>query len=136
MQASSKQPVVGLHSVASYNFGEKDAGVDKPFLSPEETVARRQQLCMPKLLASATCCSLLTVSACRYAVSGMRRTVEAVLLVHEHRHPSVLLLQQGSSFFKLPGGRLRPPEEGGAPLIALLCCLRATRSRQSGTASR
>ena len=50
---------------------------------------------------------------CRYAAEGMRRTVEAVLLVHEHRHPSVLLLQAGASFFKLPGGKLHPPEEGG-----------------------
>ena len=47
----------------------------------------------------------------------MRRTVEAVLLVHEHRHPSVLLLQIGATFFKLPGGRLRPAEEG-----AYWCC--------------
>jgi len=32
---------------------------------------------------------------------GMRRTVEAVLLVHEHHHPHVLMLQIGDSFFKL-----------------------------------
>ena len=36
-----------------------------------------------------------------------------MLLVHEHRHPSVLLLQSGASYFKLPGGKLHPPEEGG-----------------------
>ena len=38
--------------------------------------------------------------------------MEAVLLVHEHHHPHVLLLQVGSAFFKLPGGRLRPGENG------------------------
>lgn len=54
-----------------------------------------------------------SLSWCRYAAEGMRRTVEAVLLVHEHRHPSVLLLQSGASYFKLPGGKLHPPEEGG-----------------------
>ena len=61
----------------------------------------------------------------RYAREGARRSVEAVLLVHEHHHPHVLLLQVGSTFFKLPGGRLRPGENGalhrlGAGLL-LLC---------------
>jgi hypothetical protein len=35
-----------------------------------------------------------------------------VLVVHEHGHPHVLVLQMGASFFKLPGGRLRPGEDG------------------------
>ena len=34
---------------------------------------------------------------------GMRRSVEAVLLVHEHNLPHILLLQLGTTFFKLPG---------------------------------
>lgn len=38
--------------------------------------------------------------------------MEAVLVVHEHGHPHVLVLQMGASFFKLPGGRLRPGEDG------------------------
>ncbi|KAL6752652.1 Cleavage/polyadenylation specificity factor subunit 5 [Haematococcus lacustris] len=42
---------------------------------------------------------------------GMRRSVEGVLIVHEHNHPHVLLLQLAPSFFKLPGGRLRPGED-------------------------
>lgn len=33
-----------------------------------------------------------------------------MVLVYEHNHPHVLLLQLGASFFKLPGGRLRPGE--------------------------
>ena len=32
---------------------------------------------------------------------GMRRSVEAILLVHEHALPHVLLLQLGTTFFKL-----------------------------------
>lgn len=32
---------------------------------------------------------------------GMRRSVEGVLLVHEHGLPHVLLLQLGTTFFKL-----------------------------------
>jgi cleavage and polyadenylation specificity factor subunit 5 len=42
---------------------------------------------------------------------GMRRSVEAVLLVHEHGLPHVLLLQLGTTFFKLPGGELSPNED-------------------------
>ncbi|GAA5835217.1 hypothetical protein JCM11251_006646 [Rhodosporidiobolus azoricus] len=45
-----------------------------------------------------------------YEQYGMRRTVEGLLIVHEHGHPHVLLLQVGNSFFKLPGQYLRPGE--------------------------
>jgi len=40
----------------------------------------------------------------------MRRTVEGIMLVHEHGHPHVLLIQVGSAFFKLPGDYLKPHE--------------------------
>lgn len=36
-----------------------------------------------------------------YEDLGMRRTVEAVLVVHEHGHPHVLMLQIANAFFKL-----------------------------------
>jgi len=36
-----------------------------------------------------------------FAKWGMRRTVEGVLLVHEHGLPHLLLLQLGANFFKL-----------------------------------
>jgi len=49
---------------------------------------------------------------CRYPKQGARRSVEAVLLVQEHRFPHVLLLQSGGDSFRLPGGRLRPGEPG------------------------
>ncbi|XP_063900749.1 cleavage and polyadenylation specificity factor subunit 5-like [Zophobas morio] len=45
-----------------------------------------------------------------YQVQGMRRSVEAVLVVHEYSHPHILLLQLGVSFYKLPGGELKPGE--------------------------
>eukprot|EP01018_Ginkgo_biloba_P016654 Gb_09967 [translate_table: standard] len=37
---------------------------------------------------------------------GMR----VYMKVQEHNHPHILLLQIGNTFFKLPGGRLRPGE--------------------------
>uniref|UniRef100_A0A1B0B5J2 Cleavage and polyadenylation specificity factor subunit 5 n=1 Tax=Glossina palpalis gambiensis TaxID=67801 RepID=A0A1B0B5J2_9MUSC len=57
---------------------------------------------------------------------GMRRSVEGVLLVHEHGLPHVLLLQLGTTFFKLPGGELNAGEDGVEGLKRLLTepCLR------------
>lgn len=51
---------------------------------------------------------------------GMRRSVEAVLLVQEHGLPHVLLLQLGTTFFKLPGGELNPGEDEVEGLKRLL----------------
>jgi len=36
-----------------------------------------------------------------YNEHGIRRTVDAVLLVHNHGHPHILLLQVGQNYFKL-----------------------------------
>jgi len=47
----------------------------------------------------------------KFDVQGLRRTVGAVLLVHMHSHPHVLLLQRKSDqSLILPGGTLRPGE--------------------------
>lgn len=61
----------------------------------------------------------------RYSKEGIRRSVEAVILVHDHNHPHVLLLQLGSAFFKLPGGRLRLGEDGRlrSRIHTVLCAL-------------
>ena len=48
--------------------------------------------------------TLINVNLCyreEYDKYGMRRTVEGVLIVHEHALPHVLLLQLGTTFFKL-----------------------------------
>lgn len=60
---------------------------------------------------------------------GMRRSVEGVLLVHEHRLPHVLLLQLGTTFFKLPGGELRAGEDEMDGLKRLMS---ETLGRQDG----
>lgn len=51
---------------------------------------------------------------------GTRRSVEGVVLVHEHNLPHVLLLQLGTTFFKLPGGELNPGEDEVEGLKRLL----------------
>ena len=55
-----------------------------------------------------------------YDSVGLRRSVEGVLLVHEHNLPHVLLLQIGASFFKLPGGEVEPNEDEITALKRLL----------------
>jgi hypothetical protein len=58
-----------------------------------------QQLCrlarsgLAPVVHELTLVLLCAVLACRYEVEGMRRTVDAVLLVADHNHPHVLLLQ-------------------------------------------
>eukprot|EP01101_Sappina_pedata_P000169 TRINITY_DN10174_c0_g1_i1.p1 TRINITY_DN10174_c0_g1~~TRINITY_DN10174_c0_g1_i1.p1 ORF type:complete len:231 (+),score=37.96 TRINITY_DN10174_c0_g1_i1:156-848(+) len=47
----------------------------------------------------------------KYEIEGMRRSVEAVLVVHLHSHPHVLLLQNSNKFYQLPGGSLHPGED-------------------------
>jgi cleavage and polyadenylation specificity factor subunit 5 len=45
--------------------------------------------------------------------------------VQEHNHPHILLLQIGNTFCKLPGGRLKPGENGRfsvAPLFYHVPC--------------
>eukprot|EP01096_Ripella_sp_DP13-Kostka_P014189 TRINITY_DN6329_c0_g1_i1.p1 TRINITY_DN6329_c0_g1~~TRINITY_DN6329_c0_g1_i1.p1 ORF type:complete len:218 (-),score=74.12 TRINITY_DN6329_c0_g1_i1:10-633(-) len=46
-----------------------------------------------------------------YDEQGRLNSVEGVLIVHQHNHPHVLLLRIGTTFYKLPGGRLKPGED-------------------------
>jgi cleavage and polyadenylation specificity factor subunit 5 len=51
----------------------------------------------------------------KFQVEGLRRVVEAVLLVHIKGHPHVLLLNN-QNYFSLPGGKLKPGEDEAAGL--------------------
>ncbi|KAF8061923.1 CFIS2 [Scenedesmus sp. PABB004] len=76
--------------VTNYKFGPKPP-------RPEKDAATEQRLARLKA---------------KYDAEGVRRTVDAVLLVAQHNHPHVLLLQFGQTlFFKLPGGKLKPDED-------------------------
>ena len=44
-----------------------------------------------------------------YEDFGMRRTVEGVLVVHDHGHPHILMLQIANAFFKLYVSSLHLP---------------------------
>ena len=80
---------VNLYSLTNYTFGTKD-----PLFEKDPSVPARFQRMRDE-----------------YDQYGMRRSVDGVLLVHEHGLPHVLLLQLGTTFFKLPGGELNPGED-------------------------
>src|SRR5690606_22421298 len=73
------QSALNLYGPENYSFGNKEAQLEK-----ETSVAAR-----------------LARMKETYDREGMRRTVDGILLVHQHRHPHVLLLQIGNTFFKL-----------------------------------
>ncbi|XP_022891068.1 pre-mRNA cleavage factor Im 25 kDa subunit 2-like isoform X2 [Olea europaea var. sylvestris] len=81
-------PVVNTYPLSSYTFGTKEPKMEK-----DTSVADR-----------------LARMKVNYMKEGMRTSVEGILLVQEHNHPHILLLQIGNTFCKLPGGRLKPGE--------------------------
>ncbi|KAI8576892.1 hypothetical protein K450DRAFT_254792 [Umbelopsis ramanniana AG] len=90
-------PEATLYPLANYTFGVKEA-------QPEEDPSVHARL---KRLQN------------DFEEHGMRRSVEAVLVVHEHNHPHVLMLQIANAFFKLPGHYIDPgmTEEEGLKAI-------------------
>merc|ERR1711983_514863 len=69
---------INLYPLTNYTFGTKD-----PIYEKDPSVPARFQRMRDE-----------------FEKIGMRRSVEAVLLVHEHGLPHVLLLQLGTTFFK------------------------------------
>jgi cleavage and polyadenylation specificity factor subunit 5 len=68
-----------LYSLKNYQFTEKEAQPEKD-ATVEERLARLRK---------------------NYRHFGGKRTVEAILMVHNFGHPHVLLLQIGNTFCKL-----------------------------------
>ncbi|XP_044752183.1 cleavage and polyadenylation specificity factor subunit 5-like [Coccinella septempunctata] len=81
--------IVNLYPLTNYTFGTKEPQFEKDPSVPARFQRMRDE----------------------FVKIGMRRSVEGVLLVHEHSLPHVLLLQLGTTFFKLPGGELNPGED-------------------------
>ena len=71
--------VLYSHPLSNYKFGNKDALYEK-----DQSVAARFQRMRED-----------------FEQMGMRRSVDGILLVHEHGICHVLLLQLGPSFYKL-----------------------------------
>jgi hypothetical protein len=82
-QSMALERTIQTYPLTNYTFGTKDALYER-----DSSVQARFQRMREE-----------------FTTMGMRRSVEAVLLVHEHNLPHVLLLQLGTTFFKLPGKR-------------------------------
>lgn len=102
--------VILRYPLTNYTFGTKDALFEKDPSVPARFQRMRDE----------------------FDKIGMRRSVEGVLLVHEHRLPHVLLLQLGTTFFKLPGGELQAGED---ELDGLKRLMSETLGRQDGIAN-
>jgi len=97
---ASMGPAQYIYPLENYSFGQKEALKDLDF-STKVRLARHQK---------------------KYEIEGMRRTVEGVLLVQDHRMPYVLLLQhRKTQTYRLPGGHLRPGESDVEGLKRKLC---------------
>ena len=70
---SFSQPLVTLYPLSNYTFGTKE-----PLFEKDTNISQRFQRMREE-----------------FETLGMRRSVEGVLLVHEHNLPHVLLLQIG-----------------------------------------
>ncbi|XP_074560048.1 pre-mRNA cleavage factor Im 25 kDa subunit 2-like [Curcuma longa] len=81
-------PVVNTYPLDNYDFGEKEPKMEK-----DTSVADRFER-----------------MRINYMKEGMRTSVAGILLVQEHNHPHILLFRIGNTFWKLPGGRLKPGE--------------------------
>lgn len=106
MVSASSSSVVNVYPLANYTFGTKEPKMEK-----DTSVADR-----------------LARMKVNYMKEGMRTSVEAILLVQEHNHPHILLLQIGNTFCKLPGGRLKPGENEIDGLKRKLCSKLAVNS--------
>lgn len=85
---------VDVYELGNYTFGRKERDSRSFALRARSRVEEQTHL------------------AARHRERGLRRSVAAVVLVHEHRFAHVLLLQRsdGTGDYALPGGRLRPGE--------------------------
>ena len=84
-QLMTLERTIQTYPLTNYTFGTKD-----PLYERDSSVQARFQRMREEFLTM-----------------GMRRSVETVLLVHEHNLPHILLLQLGTTFFKLPGKKLK-----------------------------
>eukprot|EP00850_Spirogloea_muscicola_P001152 SM000004S15022 [mRNA] locus=s4:886382:888434:+ [translate_table: standard] len=116
-------PVVNIYPLSSYTFGAKEAKMEKD-TSVADRLARMKQtasrfcdeeeaLSTPSLrwfgveVRNGFATSVLTAQRWEFGMGP----VCLVFKVQEHNHPHILLLQIGNTFFKLPGGRLKPGED-------------------------
>lgn len=93
------QSSVTLYNISNYTFNTKEASSDLEHTVPSKQIDQLYQY---------------------YALKGTRTTVEAILMVHEHNHPNLLMLQNASGQFFLPHGPLNVGEDETTGLVRIL----------------
>ena len=83
------RPTLNVYPLRNYTFGVKERQTERD-ASIAARMMRYERL---------------------YKTQGPRASVDGVLLVHEHNHPEVLLLQIAGSYYKLPGGKVKLEED-------------------------
>ncbi|KAJ3254871.1 hypothetical protein HK103_006766 [Boothiomyces macroporosus] len=78
-----------LHPLSGYSFGAKD-----PQMEPDQSIQQKLERLKTE-----------------FVEKGCRITVLGVICLHEHNHPTILVLRIANSFYKLPGGTLKPGED-------------------------
>jgi len=84
------QTVYTVYPVSNYSFGNKASKAEKDATVQDRLLRLKRQYEKTKLV---------------------RRSVEAITLVFEHNTIHILLLQVGTSYFRLPGGKLKTDED-------------------------
>ena len=96
-QFGSAMRSIMIYPLDNYQLGVKDA-------QPSKDLSKNSRFARMKLT---------------YLEEGSRRTAQAVMMVHRGGHPHVLLLNI-SSFYKLPGGSLKPGQDERKGLVQKL----------------
>lgn len=101
------QSSINLYSIGNYTFGTKEASLDLDHLTSSKQVDQ-----------------LYT----HYSTKGMKTSVEAILMVHDHHHPNLLMFQDSSGQLSLPHGSLIMGEDETAGLKRILNSLLGSKS--------
>lgn len=92
--------MIPVHPLNNFAFGSKD-----PHTEDENTVVARLERLKKEFVENE---------------KSPRRSVEAVLLCHDHGHLHILLFQVAGSYFRLPGDNLRKGEDSKTGLQRIL----------------
>ena len=101
------QSSLTVYSLANYTFGTKEACSDLDHILPSKEID-----------------SLIK----QYSAKGMKTLVQGILIVHEHHHPHLLMIQNSAGQLSLPLGSLLMGEDETVGLKRILNSLLGSKS--------
>lgn len=93
------QSSLTLYNISNYTFNSKESLAELDHVPPSKQVDQLYQ---------------------HYSAKGMKTSVEAVLMVHDHHHPNLLMVQNSGGVLSLPHGSLVMGEDETAGLKRIL----------------